>query len=158
MKAAVAALFTATYAAVGLFRHWHFGSGAYDLGIFDQIVWHYSRFERPVSSITGAPNILGDHFSPIWVLAAPLYWVHAGPETLIVLQAALFGVSVVPVWIFLERRLAPRPALLLSIAYGLFYGLQRAAEFDVHEVAFAPLLIGIMLLWLWLEMRRAQMS
>jgi uncharacterized membrane protein len=147
-KAALAAVFTAMYAAIGLFRHWRFDSSAYDLGIFDQIVWHYSRFETPASSITGAPNILGDHFSPIWALAAPFYWLYSGPETLILLQSALFGASVVPVWMFLERRLPRRPALLLSIAYGLFFGLQRAAQFDVHEVAFAPLFIGIMLLGL----------
>lgn len=48
-----------------LFRHWQFGSSAFDLGIFDQAVWHLSRFEAPASTISGFTNILGDHFHPV---------------------------------------------------------------------------------------------
>ena len=47
--------FALAYALYGLFRHWHFGSSAYDLGIFDQAVWHLSRFEAPASTISGLP-------------------------------------------------------------------------------------------------------
>jgi uncharacterized membrane protein len=145
-KAGLAAAFTAVYAAIGLFRHWRFESSAYDLGIYDQVVWHLSRFETPASTVIGMPNVLGDHFSPIWLLVAPFYWLHAGAETLILIQAALFGASTIPVLIFLERRLPARAAMLLAVAYGLFWGLQRAAQFDVHEFAFAPLFIAIMIL------------
>src|SRR5688572_33437146 len=93
-----AALFGVGYALYGLFRHWHFGSSAYDLGIFDQAVWHLSRFEVPASTINGYPNILGDHFHPIIAAWAPLYWLAPAPETLIVVQAALFAASIVPVF------------------------------------------------------------
>ena len=44
--AALVCVFTAVYGLIGLFRHWHFGSN-YDLAIFDQAVWHLSRFEPP---------------------------------------------------------------------------------------------------------------
>ena len=134
------------YAAVGLVRHWHFGSNAYDLGLFDQMVWHLGRFEAPASTIHGLSNMFGDHFSPIHVLFVPLSWLWPSAGSLIVTQAIAFGASIVPVWIFLERRLPPRPAMLMTLAYGCFWGLQRAAQFDVHEFAFAPLLIAVMLL------------
>ncbi len=137
---------TAVYALIGLVRHWHFGSNAYDLGIADQLVWHLSRFESPASTIHGLSNMFGDHFSPIWILAAPLYWIHAAPETLIVAQGLLLAASIVPVWIFLERKLPNWDASLLAIAYALFWGLQRGAQFDVHELMFAPVLIAWMLL------------
>jgi uncharacterized membrane protein len=138
--------FAALYAAVGLARHWHFGSSAYDLGIFDQVVWHLSRFEAPGSTVHGFPNVLGDHFSPVISLFAPLYWVWPAPETLIVAQAVLFAASILPVHRFLELRLQARDARLFAVAYGLFWGLQRAAAFDVHEIAFAPLLIALAIL------------
>jgi uncharacterized membrane protein len=134
--------FACVYAAFGLFQHWRFVTSAFDLGIFDQAVWHLSRFEAPASSISGHSNILGDHFYPIIALFAPLYWVAPAPETLIVAQSVLFAVSIVPVYLFLERRLPRRAALSLSTAYGLFWGMQRAAAFDVHEMAFAPLLVA----------------
>ena len=33
----------AAYATLSLLRHAHFQTGGYDLGIFDQAVWHYAR-------------------------------------------------------------------------------------------------------------------
>jgi uncharacterized membrane protein len=137
--------FTLVYSLIGLLRHWRFGSNAFDLGIFDQAIWLASRFAAPASTVSGFPNVLGDHFSPILLLLAPLYWIAPRPETLIVAQAILFGLSIVPVARFLRRRLDPTPTLLLAGAYGMFWGLQRAAAFDVHEVAFAPLLVAALI-------------
>ena len=134
------------YAAVGLVRHWHFGSSAYDLGLFDQMVWHLGRFEAPASTIHGLSNMFGDHFSPVHVLFVPLSWLWPSAGSLIVTQAIFLAASIVPVWVFLERRLPSRAATLLALAYGLFWGIQRTAQFDVHEFAFAPLLIAVMLL------------
>lgn len=142
----MAAGFSAAYALVGLFRHWHFSSSAFDLGIFDQAIWHLSRFEVPASTISGYSNILGDHFYPIIAAFAPLYWVAPAPETLIVAQAILLACSIVPVYLFLRARFPAGPSLTLSAAYGCFWGLQRTAWFDVHEMAFAPVLIALAIL------------
>ena len=143
---AIAGAFAAGYSVYGLFRHWHFDSGAFDMGIFDQVVWHLSRFEVPASSVRGYANILGDHFSPILALLAPLYWIAPGPETLIIAQAVLLALSIVPVFVYARRRLPAGPAYALAIAYGLFWGMQRAATFDFHEIAFAPLIIATAIL------------
>lgn len=145
-KLLVALIAAAVYSVVGLVRHWHFGSNAYDLGIADQMVWHLSRCESPASTIHGLSNMFGDHFSPIWTLMAPLFWIHAAPETLIVAQGVLLASSILPVWAFLERKLPAKEATLLAIAYALFWGMQRGAQFDVHELMFAPVLIAWMLL------------
>ena len=51
-------VFTAGYGLYAVFRHWNFHSG-YDLAIFDQAIWHLSRFEAPASTISGFSNILG---------------------------------------------------------------------------------------------------
>ena len=141
-------VFTSGYGLYGLFRHWRFGSSAFDLGIFDQAVWHLSRFQTPTSSISGFSNILGDHFYPIIVCFAPLYWFASAPETLIVAQAFLLAASIFPMFLYLRVRLPGSATLTLSVAYGLFWGLQRAAAFDVHAIAFAPLVIATLLLGL----------
>jgi uncharacterized membrane protein len=142
----LAGLSALAYALCGLFRHWHFDSSAYDLGIFDQAMWHLSRFEAPSSTVRGISNLLGEHFSPIIGVLAPLYWVAPGPETLIVAQALLLGASVVPVWVYARRRLSRRQTNVLAIAYALFWGLQRAMAFDFHELAFAPLIVAVLIL------------
>ncbi|HEX5107240.1 MAG TPA: DUF2079 domain-containing protein [Vicinamibacterales bacterium] len=142
---ALAATCAASYALTAVFRHQHFDSSV-DLGIFDQAVWHLSRFEAPSSSIRGFSNLFGDHFHPIILLFAPLYWLAPAAETLLVAQAVLFGASIVPVFLFMRTRLPWGTSVALSAAYGLFWGLQRAANFDVHEVAFAPLAIAMAIL------------
>jgi uncharacterized membrane protein len=138
-------LFACGYAVFGLFQHWSFGT-SFDLGIFDQAIWHLSRFESFASSIRGYSNLLGDHFHPILGLFAPLYWMAPAPETLIVGQALLLAASIVPVFVFVRSRLPSGPALALSGAYGCFWGLQQTAASDFHEVAFAPLLLATAIL------------
>jgi uncharacterized membrane protein len=140
--AVIAVAFAVLYAVYGLFRHWHFYSSASDLGIFDQAVWRLSRLERPASSINGAANLFGDHFHPIIVLFVPFYWVWPGPESLIVAQAVLLAGAIVPIFAFARRRLPSGPALALCVSYGLFWGVQRAAAYEVHEIAFAPLAVA----------------
>ena len=76
----------------------------------------------------------------------PFYWLVPGPETLIAVQGLFFAVSIVPVYLFLRHRFSALPAFLLAIGYALFWGLQRAALYDVHEFAFAPLLVATAIL------------
>jgi len=141
LAAQVAAL-ALLYAAAGVLRHVTYRSTGFDLGIFDQAVWQLGRLEAPASSLKGLPSLFGDHFSPVLVALAPLGACDCGPAPLIVAQALLVAASVVPVVLFARPRLGSGGALLLGVAYGLFCGIQSAVVFDVHEVAFAPLLIA----------------
>jgi uncharacterized membrane protein len=140
-------------ALASVLRYVHLQSGV-DLAIFDQAVWHYSRFQAPFSSVKGE-DLLGDHFHPIVALLAPLYWIWADPRTLVVAQAVLVSLSIVPVFLFACDRVGRAPAYLLALAYAVFWGIQVGVLFDFHELAFAPLLIAAAVLladrreWLW---------
>ncbi|MGI8800964.1 MAG: DUF2079 domain-containing protein [Solirubrobacteraceae bacterium] len=135
------------YSAYAVIRHDHFGSG-FDLGIFTQAIWHYSHFEAPASSIRGFANLLGDHLHPVLVLLAPLMWIWSDPRTLLVAQAALVAASIVPVFLFARPRLGRPAALLLAVAYASFWGLGAGTGYEFHEVAFAPLLIAMAILFI----------
>ena len=97
---ALAAVASLAYATFSVLNHGHFGTYAYDLGIFDQVMWHYSRFELPETTIVGLPTALGDHLHPVLLLLTPLYWIWADPRMLLGAQAVLLGASVVPVFVF----------------------------------------------------------
>jgi uncharacterized membrane protein len=116
----------------------------YDLGIFDQVVRHYAHLHAPVADILapGADD-LGEHFSPVLALLAPLYWVRDDPRALLLAQALLVALSVWPVHRFARRRLAPWPSLVVAVAYALSWSLQWLVVFDVHEVAFAVPLVAL---------------
>jgi len=134
------------YAVYALTRHKHYLTTGFDLGIFDQVVRDYSRFQAPIVPLK-APgyNLLGDHFHPILVLWAPLYWIWDDPRMLLLAQAALLAVSMMPIHRFTRRRLGGTAALWVAGLYGLSWPLQRMVQFDVHEIAFAVPLIALVI-------------
>lgn len=149
--AALIAASALLYAAYALMRLRAFRTGSYDLVIFDQAVRSYSRFDLPVAMVKGVHNgfgpgfsVLGDHFSPILALLAPLYWIHDGPETLLVAQAVLLALAIWPIWRYTERRLGPGAAYCAAGAYALSWPIAEALAFDFHEVAFVPLLSALL--------------
>src|SRR5215831_628639 len=114
------------YSLLSILRHEHFISCGWDLGIFDQAVWQYSRFHAPHCSIRSnllTENLLGDHFSPILAALAPLYWFTNRVEALLVVQSCLFAIAIVPIFLFTEKRLGKLPAYLFASSYGIFWGI-----------------------------------
>ncbi len=142
----VAAVSFLGYGAYSVSRYRQFLAAGYDLGIFDQAVRAYSRFQAPLVPLKGEDfNVLGDHFHPIIALLAPLYWVWDDPRTLLLAQAALIAASTVPVWRFARRRWSSGVATALTVGYVLGWPLQGMADFDLHEIAFAvPLLAWLL--------------
>jgi uncharacterized membrane protein len=113
----------------------------YDLGIFVQVVDRYAHLQAPVVDVKLGWNAMGDHFSPALAVLAPFYRLVPRPETLLVAQAALAAVSVVPVTRVAQGIVGPRAGLVVGFAYAGSYGLQSLIGFDFHEVALAvPLL------------------
>nr|WP_260327281.1 DUF2079 domain-containing protein [Streptomyces sp. TLI_185] len=139
------ALFAA-YAALSVIRYEHLATRSWDLGIFEQAVRAYAHLQAPVVDLKGPGfNILGDHFSPVLALLAPVHRLFPSPVTLLVAQAALFALSAVPVTRAAAGLLGRPRGLALGIAYGLSWGLQRAVDFDFHEICFAVPLIAFSL-------------
>ncbi len=136
------------YTVFSFLNHSHYNSGT-DLAIFDQAIWHYSRFETPTSTFLspfGYGNFLGDHFEPILIGLAPLYWIWENVRVLLIAQAVLLAASIVPVYVFCRRRLGRAGGYFMAAAYASFWGVASALAFGFHEVAFVPLLLGLILL------------
>ncbi|MFG1809161.1 DUF2079 domain-containing protein [Streptomyces sp. NPDC049040] len=136
------AVFFVAYVLLSLTRYRRMLTMSWDLGIFEQAVRGYAHLQAPTTPLKGPGfNALGDHFSPITALIAPFYRVFPTPATLLVAQALLFALSVVPVTRCAGLLLGRGRGLAVGAAYGLSWGVQRAVDFDFHEVAFAmPLL------------------
>lgn len=140
------------YAVFSLSQYRHLQTSSYDSVIFDQAVRAYSHFGLPVVPVKGVHNelgrhfvLLGDHFSPVLALLAPLYWVWPDVPAMLVAQAVLFASSVPLVWLAVRRRLSVAPAYLISVAYALGWGFASALATDFHEVAFAVPLVALAL-------------
>jgi uncharacterized membrane protein len=140
------------YALAGFLQYYRFRAGSYDLVIFDQAVRSYSHFRLPVSVVAGVHRgfgtdftVLGDHFSPILATLAPLYWIHSGPQTLLIAQALLFAGAIGPLWVFTRRELGPAAAYFVAVGYAISWPVAQAVSFDFHEVAFVPVLTAVLI-------------
>lgn len=132
----------AIYALYAVLQFRHGWAVSFDLAIATQMVGHYANFETPVTEIAGPGfNGLGDHFNPILALLALPYRLFPSPVTLLVAQALLFGLSVVPIARLAIARVGELSGSFVALAYGLSWGLQQAVAFEFHDIAFAvPLL------------------
>jgi uncharacterized membrane protein len=143
----LAALAGLGYATYSVWEHNHFMTD-FDLAIFDQAVWHYANFQSPeITTIVPSVSMLGDHFSPILIVLAPLYWIWSDPRMLLIAQAALIAASIVPVFLFARPRMGQVGAYLLAAAYALFWGISAAVGYQFHELAFSPLLVALCILF-----------
>lgn len=140
------------YAVLEIARYLRFAQMSWDLAIFVQEVRGYAALHAPVADIKGPGfNILGDHFSPIVAVLAPLYRAFPSAVTLLVAQSLLFAVSVGIVSATAARFLGRARGLAVGVAYGASWGLLNAVDFDFHEICFAVPLIALVLRALLLE-------
>ena len=138
----IALVVFAGYTIISVSRYLRLDPGSWDLGIFTEYVKQLAHLHAPVVNIHGTGfNLFGDHFQPIVGLIAPLFLIFPSAVTLLVVQAFLTAVSVIPVSRAAEARLGTAAGRMIGAAYGLSWGLAQMIDFDFHEIAFAvPLL------------------
>src|SRR2546426_2393331 len=120
---ALALVAATAYAAISIDRHDHFASNAFDLGVQDQTVWGYSRLQIIPNTVEMIPNLLGDHFHPILMAVAPLFWIWDDARILLLVQAALLAIAAVPIFWWARQRLGPLAAIPIELAYLIFSGV-----------------------------------
>lgn len=132
---------TVLYSALSIVRHNHFESGGFDLGLYDQTVWQYSKFLYPYSSIKER-FILRDHLTLTLPLLGGLFYIWDDVRILLIFQAFWISFSTIAVYkILLHRKFFIFTSLTLSIVYSLFYAIQYTVFFDFHPVIIAAGLI-----------------
>lgn len=147
---ACAGLAAAVYALIPLLNYRRLFSTSWDNAIFEQAVRGYAGLGAPTVDVK-APgyNFLGDHFSPILAVLSPAYVLAPHAQTLLVAQALLIAVSVLPLGRAAIDRLGAAAGSAITLAYTLGFGFASAAAVDFHEMAFAvPLLAFAGVAWL----------
>ena len=147
---------TLAYGLLGSQQFRNLVARSWDLGIFTQLARAYGELRAPIVPIKGDEvNLLGDHFHPLLVLLAPVWWIWPSGEALLWTQALLFGLSAIPLTALAIDRLGPRLGSLAGGAYVFSSGLQSAAAVQFHEIAFAVPLLALALTALLRERVRA---
>src|SRR5467141_3528827 len=105
----LAAAYFLLYSTLSVLRHASYHSFGFDLGLFDQVFWNTTQgrpFESTMSQALPVPHsLLGDHFSPIFLLLMPFYFAFPHPETLLVLQTLALALGAWPVYLLARLKL-----------------------------------------------------
>ena len=129
------------FSVISIDEHNRFHTKSFDLGIFDQAIWQYSRFSIPFNTVRGL-NILGDHFTLINAIISPLYWFIDDVRALLVLQTLVLAAAAIPLYFigkyFLKNQWIP---LVFCFTYLLFPAIQHANFLDYHPEVFVPLFV-----------------
>lgn len=141
-------IFTAFIAFIVLFstsmlRHDTFHSKAWDLAIFDQVVWNLANGYGWECSVRGVQDLRGDHFSPILLIFVPLYKIYPHVGWLLAIQAlALIGAGLI-LWATYRSRIGYTSAMYFFIAYCFYPPIHWLANADFHPIALAPFFVAL---------------
>jgi uncharacterized membrane protein len=136
---AICFIFFLAYALLSVVRHLHFGSFGFDLGLNDQIIWEYSKFRPPITTIDHVPFIsnLLVHLDLIFIFISPIFWIFDNTISLLILQAFVASFSAIPIFLLTKKHnLNKFVSYAILISYLMFYGVQNALWFDFHSSVF----------------------
>jgi uncharacterized membrane protein len=134
-------------------RHYSFQTHAFDLGVYDQIVWNIANGRGPLSTFYHFPywpepvspdgvNFFGEHLSPILYLVALPYAIFPSPYTLLVVQTIVQALGAYAVYALADTCLKNQTyASIFAIIYLLYPSLHGLNLADFQPLAFAATLL-----------------
>lgn len=127
-------------------RHALFQSGAFDLGIYDQVVYLISQGQPPISSFLGFHH-MGNHAAWAIYPLSLLYKIYPDVHWLLAVQAIALAIGALPTW-YLARQagLTVRQAEAMAVVYLLYPLVFNVNLFEFHpEVMTLPVFLGAVL-------------
>lgn len=122
---------------VALLKHYTFHSNAWDLSIFDEVIWNTSQGRFMYTGVKDI-NYFGDHFEAILLFFVPFYWMGLGAKFLILTQAAIISLGALPIYWLARENIDDRKFhFLFPFAYLLLLPLWHIILFDFHAEAMA---------------------
>jgi len=129
-------LYILIFSTLTILKHISFNSTAYDLGLYDQTIWGYSK-GRILFNTVREINLLGDHVHPILFLIAPLYWIYPNVVMILIFQTICLALGAIPLFLITKKHLNEKAALMIVISYLFYPSLQYANLFDFHPISIA---------------------
>jgi uncharacterized membrane protein len=124
-------------------RHLWYKSTAFDLGIYDQVVYLLSQGLPPISTYLGFHH-MGNHAAYSVYLLALLYKIYPSIYWLFAVQAICLALGALPTWMLARQAgLTPSLSSAMAIAYLLYPVIFNVNIFDFHpEVMALPAILA----------------
>ena len=103
-----------------LLMHEGLGTALWDTGFYDQVIWNTGHGNFLVTSVRGGIHVFAEHFKPIMVLLAPLYWIWDSTNFLFLISTVITATSII--WGYLiAKEITKDHVLSLIVAIGIFF-------------------------------------
>lgn len=134
------------YSLISLVNHYCFRTYALDLGAYTNALYDYLHFQWNDSSVfkESPENLLSDHFDLYLILFSPFIYLFK-TYTLLIIQIISVLIGAYGVYLYFMKQIsssnAQHIAILLTIAFLLFFGIYSALSYDYHSNVVASMLI-----------------
>lgn len=132
-------------------RHEAFYTFAFDMGIFEQMMWSTTNgnfMHQTINSISY--NHFGIHFQPILIFVAIIYSLIPETSTLLFLQSLAIAAGAIPIYLIAKKELGDNwISVLFPLIYLIYPFNHNVNLFDFHPIAFAPFFLGMT--WYYME-------
>ncbi len=132
-----------------VFMHEGMGTSLWDLGFNDQIIWGTAHGQFLTLAVRGGYSALGEHFTPIFAVLAPVYWVSEHTETLFAVQSLLVAACIPLTYAIARKAGTSHGTALILAAVVFFYQPMRNGilfPFQAQTLADPFLLLGFYLI------------
>lgn len=129
------------FSYLSLKKYYGFEYNGFDLAIFNQVFFNTANGRWFDMSIN-LNSYLADHFTPIILLLVPIYKLWPKPETLLVLQSVVLGLSAWPLYKITDHVSKDKIiALGVALLWLINPFVHRTNFFEFHLIGFAAFLI-----------------
>ena len=130
---------------LAFWRHHVFLTRAFDLGIYDNLVWNTAHGDFLACTLIKGGVHTSAHFDPILAGISLIYLAAPRAETLLVVQTLWVFSGVIPVYLLAMRRLDDRvTATILALGFALYPSVEGNVLFEFHSLA----LLATPVLWM----------
>ena len=130
-------LYCLLFIVLTFWKYNHFFYDNLDLAIFNNVFWNTVHGNWFAASIH-APSYLIDHFSPLILLLAPVYWLWQSPQLLLVIETLFYGLCAWPLYLVANQILGSRkqlPALFIALLWLANPLVHNGNFYEVHFIS-----------------------
>lgn len=131
-------------AIVTVYRYITYSNSTFDFGIFAQM-YEYMKQTGAINTTVERNTLLshfGVHFSPIFYIALPIYFIFPSPVTVQIIQAIMVALPVIPLVLLCRQyKMSHWMSVAVVLLYSLYPATAGGTFYDIHENCFLTFFI-----------------
>jgi uncharacterized membrane protein len=139
----IVGIFGLIFCSISLVNHYLFRTYAFDLGIYNNMLYSYSHFKLNYTPLQQplVYHAFADHFEPVFFLFAPFYWIF-GSYTLLILQIVFVLIGGIGAMRFAQLHSNNNTlSIAILIQFYTMWGVYSALAFDFHNNITAAMIV-----------------